>query len=154
MKIIKFNILLMILISLTAAGCDRIVFISDYDKTPDDTITVTPVNDPQLAKMILKSNEKAIEIPRDPFKPIYSAPSSGISPKKVEPIRNTFSDIYFIGMIKMDDQAVALLKIGEKRVTLKLNDQYRGYIIKDIDNNHIVFSNGENQITLKRGAKK
>ncbi len=129
-------------------------FMDDGKKAVNDPIIVTPVEDPQLAKLILKPNLKSIEIPRDPFKPIYGTPTSRSEAKKIEPIRNTFSDVYFIGMVKMDDQAIALLKIGEKKTMLKLNEQYRGFIVKEINNSHVVFSNGENQITLKRGAKK
>ncbi len=152
----KLNLLLLFLLTLAMAtsGCDKIAFMDDGKKSTDDTITVTPVEDPQLAKLILKPNLKSIEIPRDPFKPIYGTPVNRTDMKKIEPIRTTFSDVYFIGMVKMDNQAIALLKISEKKVMLKLNEQYRGFIVKEIDNVHIVFSNGENQITLKRGAKK
>ncbi len=154
MKNTAFAPLLFIFLIVTAIGCDRIAFISDGKKTTDDTITVTPVEDPQLAKLILKPNLKSIEIPRDPFKPIYISSVARVDTKKIEPIRTTFSDVYFVGMIKMDTAAIALLKVSEKKVMLKLNEQYRGFIVKEIDNSHIVFSNGENQITLKRGAKK
>lgn len=154
MKKLIFTPFIFTLLTLATIGCDRIAFISDGKKTTDDTITVTPVEDPQLAKMILKPNLKAIEIPRDPFKPLYTTAGNHIDTKKIEPIRTTFSDVYFIGMVKMDNQAIALLKVSEKKVMLKLNEQYRGFIVKEIDNAHIIFSNGENQITLKRGAKK
>lgn len=154
MKKIIFTPFLLTFLTLATIGCDRIAFISDGKKTTDDTITVTPVEDPQLAKMILKPNLKAIEIPRDPFKPIYTSSLTHVDAKKIEPIRTTFTDVYFVGMVKMDNQAIALLKVNEKKVMLKLNEQYRGFIVKEIDNAHIVFSNEENQITLKRGAKK
>ena len=144
----------LIIIALHTGGCDRIAFMDEGKKNIGDTITVTPVEDPQLAKLIIKPNQKTIEIPRDPFKPIYNTPVNGASVKKIEPIRNTFSDVYFIGMIKMDEQVIALLKISDKKVMLKLNEQYKGFIVKEIDIAHMIFSNGENQITLKRGAKK
>ncbi len=154
MKKLIFTPFIFTLLTLATIGCDRIAFINDGKKSTDDTITVTPVEDPQLAKLILKPNLKTIEIPRDPFKPIYTSSPSHVDAKKIEPIRTTFSDVYFVGMVKMDTQAIALLRVSEKKVMLKLNEQYRGFIVKEIDNTRIVFSNGENQITLKRGAKK
>ncbi len=154
MKKQNLTLILFFTFALYANGCDRITFMADDKKPAEDTITVTPVDDPQLAKLILKPNQRAIEIPRDPFKPIYVTPGKAADAKKIEPIRTTFSDIYFIGMVKMDDQAIALLKSGDKKIMLKLNEQYKGFILKEIDSVHAVFSNGENQITLKRGAKK
>lgn len=151
---LKLTTLFCITLTLAFSGCNRIAFINDGKKNNADTITVIPVEDPQLAKLILKPNQKSIEIPRDPFKPIYGQSNTKIDAKVIEPIRNTFSEIYFTGMIKMDNQAIALLKIGDKKMMLKLHEQYKGFIVKEIDNTHVVFSNGENQITLKRGAKK
>ncbi len=151
---LKLTTLFFVILTLTLSGCNRIAFMNDGKKNTADSITVIPVEDPQLAKLILKPNHKAIEIPRDPFKPIYGQANTKIDVKVIEPIRNTFSEIYFIGMIKMDNQAIALLKIGDKKMMLKLNEQYKGFIVKEIDNTHVIFSNGENQITLKRGAKK
>lgn len=146
----------LILFALTAAGCDGIAFMNDEHspKSDDNAIIVTPVDDPQLAKLILKPSPKSVEIPRDPFKPIYSPTVSKSDIKKAEPVRAQFSDLYFIGMIKMDDQSIALLKLGEKKLMVKLNEQYKGYILKDISNTQVVFSDGQTQITLKRGAKK
>lgn len=151
---LKLLTLFFVTLTFTLSGCNRIAFMNDGKKNNIDTITVVPVEDPQLAKLILKPNHKAIEIPRDPFKPIYGQSTPKIDNKVIEPIRNTFSEIYFIGMIKMENQAIALLKIGNKRMMLKLNEQYKGFIVQEIENTHVVFSNGENQITLKRGAKK
>lgn len=155
MKMTNLHIFLLMTIALCAAGCDGISFMNDQDVKHDDSaIVVTPVDDPQLAKLILKPNPKSVEIPRDPFKPIYTVSPSHSEVKKVEPIRAQFSDLFFIGMIKMDDQAIALLKLGEKKMMLKLNEQYKGFIVKEITNTQVVFSDGQTQITLKRGAKK
>jgi hypothetical protein len=142
-------------LALTAAGCDGIAFMHDgRSKRTDDVITVTPVDDPQLAKLILKPSPKSVQIPRDPFKPIYSTSTNRSEIKRAEPIRAQFSDLYFIGMIKMDSQAIALLKLGEKKLMLKLNEQYKGFVIKEISNTQVIFSDGQTQITLKRGVKK
>jgi len=155
MKITSLNITFLLLIALTAAGCDGIAFMNDNAPKPDDNaIVVTPVDDPQLAKLILKPNPRSVEIPRDPFKPIYTVSPGHTEAKKVEPIRAQFSDLFFIGMVKMDDQAIALLKLGDKKVMLKLNEQYKGFMLKDISNTQVVFSDGQTQITLKRGGKK
>lgn len=154
MKTSSCTVLILTSFVFAIVGCDRIAFISDTKQSAENTMTVTPVDDPQLAKLILKPNIKSIEIPRDPFKPIYTTSPHRVDTKKIEPIRTTFSDVYFIGMVRMDNQAIALVKVNEKKVMLKLNEQYRGFIVKDINNANIVFSNGENQITLKRGAKK
>lgn len=148
----KFTLLFL---ALTAAGCDGIAFMNDgRSKADENAIVVTPVDDPQLAKLILKPNPKSIQIPRDPFKPIYTPSGAHTDAKKAEPIRAQFSDLFFIGMVKMDNQAIALLKIGEKKLMLKLNEQYKGFMVKDITNTQVVFSDGQTQITLKRGVKK
>lgn len=154
MKKHKLAVFLFFAFVLSSSGCEKIAFMDDGKKNDNDPIIVTPVEDPQLAKLILKPSLKSIEIPRDPFKPIYGATVKPSDTKKIEPIRTTFTDVYFIGMVKMDNQAIALLKVGEKKIMLKLNEQYRGFMVKEIENNQIIFSNGENQITLKRGAKK
>jgi len=146
---------ILLFIALTAAGCDGLTFMNDgREKRDENAIVVTPVDDPQLAKLILKPNPKTVEIPRDPFKPIYTTSSNHADAKKAEPIRAQFSDLFFIGMVKMDNQAIALLKMGEKKLMLKLNEQYKGFIVKDISNTQVVFSDGQTQITLKRGVKK
>ncbi len=143
-----------IILTVMVSGCDQINFMDEGKKDPVDTITITPIEDPQLAKLIIKPNEKSIEIPRDPFKPIYTASVTPVEAKKIAPIRNSFSDVYFIGMIKMDNKSIALLKVGDKKVMVKLDEQYKDFILKEVDITHVTFSNGENQITLKRGAKK
>lgn len=155
MKTYKLQIIFLFFLTLTAAGCDGISFMNDdQPKHDENAIVVTPVDDPQLAKLILKPNPKSIEIPRDPFKPIYTPSVNHADVKKTEPIRAQFSDLFFIGMVKMDSQAIALLKVGEKKLMLKLNEQYKGFIVKDISNTQVVFSDGQTQITLKRGVKK
>ncbi len=155
MKMTSLNIIFLLFISLAVSGCDGITFMNDSAPQHDDNaIVVTPVDDPQLAKLILKPNPKSVEIPRDPFKPIYTVSPGHAEAKKVEPIRAQFSDLFFIGMIKMDEQAIALLKLGDKKLMLKLNEQYKGFMVKDISNTQVVFSDGQTQITLKRGVKK
>ncbi|MCB9771850.1 MAG: hypothetical protein H6754_04815 [Candidatus Omnitrophica bacterium] len=145
--------LLFVICLLSVIGCERIAFMDDK-KSDENVIIVTPVEDPQLAKLIIKPNQKAIQIPRDPFKPIYTNSKNKTDPKKIGPIRTQFSDIYFIGMVKMDQESIALLKNGDKKLMLKVNEQYKGYIVKEINNTRVVFSDGQNQITLKRGGKK
>ncbi len=121
---------------------------------PDSNLTVTIVDDPQLAKLILKPQQRAVPVSRDPFKPLYEWSSKRADAKTIEPVKQQFNNLSYIGMIKMGEQAVALFKAGEKRLMLKTNGQYKGYILTEISGAQVIFSDGATQITLKRGTKK
>ena len=143
---------LLILFCVGASGCDGMNDPAKND--PDSNITVAPVDDPQLAKLILKPRQKAINVSRDPFKPLMDWNDKRNDAKVMAPVKQQFSDLTFIGMIKMGDQAIALLKSGDKKTMLKNNAAYKGFIVIEITNSQVTFSDGVTQITLRRGAKK
>lgn len=155
----KNNFLLALVFCLAAilglSGCDGISFMTDKSKNDQDSLlTVIPVDDPQLAKLILKPQQRPVKVSRDPFKPIYEWNDKRVEAKIVEPVKQRFDDLTYIGMMKMDTQSIALLKTKDKKVMLKMNEQFRGYIVTEISNTQIVLSDGVAKITLKRGTKK
>jgi len=152
MKIMNALLILLIVFSVAAIGCDGNPVSKKED--PDSNITVAAVDDPQLAELILKPAQGSVNVSRDPFKPLNDWSAKQSETKMIEPVKQKFNNLNFTGMIKMDDQAIALLKDGEKRIMLKINEKYKGFVLTTVANDQVMFSDGATQITLKRGTKK
>lgn len=132
-------------------GCDKIAKLTvvEEQKPVEAVVLVPRVNSPQLAKLILKPQRTKLDVSKDPFKPLYVETSSTGSS---DAVRIGASDIVFLGVIKSDNQYLALLKSNAKKGIYRINDKIASFTIEAIQNDKVILNDGIQTITLKRGT--
>ena len=123
-------------------------FIQNSDQTFENTTVST--QDIELAKMILKPAPANIDISRDPFQPLVEQDWSQTEEAQAN-LRKQLANIQLIGVIKIDNNYLALIDSDSKRKLYKVNDVFMNYTIEKIQMDHIILSDGDSKITLKRG---
>jgi len=123
--------------------------------TPAAKPGIEYVQNPQLAEMILKPKGKQLLVSRDPFKPIFTKEEMGY-PDFMDVATNqgpnlSTNDIVLVGVARMDHEYQALIKYHDKSGVFKVEDKVENYVIKDINLDRIVLTDGNQDIIKKRG---
>ncbi len=113
------------------------------------------VDDLNLAKLLLKPNKADIQVSRDPFEPlIKEEPKNTKVMVRKKPRTNEMRQYKFLGVAKVNNEYVAYLKNGAVKGTFRKDDKVKDYTITEIGPNQVTLSNGDQTVTLKRGASK
>jgi len=137
-----------------SGGCEKIVQqFFPHKKQPEATLkpAIQRIENPELAKLILKPQRPKLDVSRDPFQPLVSSDQMLWVQGDGE---YALGEWKFIGMVRMDDEFWAYLRSDTQKGTFKVNDKIKDYTIEEIQKDRVVFNNGEKTITLKRGMTK
>jgi len=151
----QLSVIILGLLLFVIVGCDDLrtdVSTSVPPPPSKPLITVNRVDNPVLAKLILKPSREKINIERDPFQPLLlnqDAPDVALPAPTPD-----FADWQVVGIIKSEDQYTVLLKNKKGRGVYRVNDKIQNFTIVSIDENQVVLSNGKNKVTMKRGGVK
>ena len=144
-----------LILCLATTGCNQAEKVLSARKKKKDTMqadTMPKVNNSDLAKIILTREKVKLDISRDPFTPIRQSSGSSDAQETswgTEDVRN----FKFKGVSKIGDQYIAFLQNGSKKGAFRLQDTIGEYVIKKIDADSVVLSNGVQEVTLKRGDR-
>lgn len=149
-----------IFVTFALTGCDQAtVLIGQWtgkrQAVIDNSASVkaVPVDDVQLAKIILKPKRHKLTITRDPFEPL-------IKPKNFDATRNAVDQhqlndelkgMQYVGLVKVGDSFSALIRTDSKKGVYKVNDQVGQLTITAIEEGSITFIQGSKTYKLKRG---
>ena len=111
---------------------------------------VNAVTSEELAQVILKPKPLDIQVPRDPFRPLFSQVGSDGSVRS--PIAGEM-DIAYVGVIKIGEEYFALLRYGDKKGVFKLNDQINSLKITEIREDYVMLQHDQQSIKIKRGEQ-
>lgn len=155
-------ILIVFFLGTSFAGCDFYRDIGKnflFPKTPSpevtETKTVSPAEECELAKLILKREKKPISIKKDPFEPLIrpkEGPGSGAAPgQTVEASDELIVDsVEFVGVGGMGDKVGVLLRSPVKKGLFFVNDEFQGLTIIDITENEVTVKKGQKTYKIKR----
>ena len=142
---------LAIVTGLTTAGCDQMVNQILYGNRPKPVVkapAIQKIKSPELAQQILHPVKHELDVTKDPFRPLIE--KQLLTSDQSKEIYNP-SDLEFIGVIKMQEEYMALLKVNAKKELFRVHDKIKNYTIEDIQHDRVVLNNGTKSITLKRG---
>ncbi len=116
------------------------------------------VDNPQLAKVILRSEKKPLQIIKDPFKPILSKtptfmPGQENTQAPSESGQTEAQDVILIGVVKMEDEFRAYVKTGSKLDVYKVQDKIGPYTVLSINIDQMVLQIGDTQRVVKNRGK-
>ena len=147
------KIAVIILAVAVCSGCDLV----KVKKQPKPVVTkpsLEKIDDDRLAKLILKPKKAAIDVNRDPFRPLIQeekrVPVFAGIPQHGQDLKR----FKFLGVFKENDEYVAFLKNGKKKGTYRKDDKVKDFTITKIGPNEVILTNGEQTVTLKRGESK
>lgn len=120
---------------------------------------VEKIDSLELAKIILKPEIKEFKITRDPFSPLITKEMVEEARKKKgelgSPVASdeAMNDVFVMGVIKIDDEFRANIKVGNKTAMYKKDAEIRGFLIDSIDVERVVFKSGKKEVIKQRGKK-
>jgi hypothetical protein len=131
-----------ILVAVLSAGYLSADVMAQVQKLP-----IEYVQSLDQARDILKPQGKPLIITKDPFKPIIMPAKKGIIAKPVD----ILSDVKVLGIVKLDDDYRAFIRVGTKERVVSLQDTVRKFTIIDINMEQVVFKSGNRTVIKKRG---
>jgi hypothetical protein len=150
----KFNLLVCALFLVTI-GCDpsrvpltKKPVVSD---TTDDPL-IERIKTPQLARMILKPQKAELKVSRDPFTPLFTSKEEAkANSPQVNETASPIEDLIFLGVVRMNEEYLALLKDNLKKGLFRVNEKVKDFTITDIQEDEVTLNNGVRTIKIKRG---
>jgi len=149
----RYIFIILLILSLSAGGCDQLESVSPSkrQKTNEPVSSIDQVESLEFAKLILKPKRHKLDVSKDPFKPLITNETPPLQEVKgVESLEG----LKFVGVIRMNDEYLVLLKTNSEKGVFKLRDKIKNYIIEDIQPDRVKLSNGVRSVILKRGAEK
>lgn len=151
-ELLLHTVVLVICLSFTGCSEPKEVVVTP---TENKEKALEYVQNPELAKVILKPQQKKLSIAKDPFKPImqYFMGVGGQEAKKngLPTGKSGAEDVIFIGVVKMGDDARVFLKTADKSGVFKVQDKVGKYTLDSIGLNQIVLKFGDVVVIKKRG---
>lgn len=151
-----------VLVALT--GCDQITGMMNFKSkkhqqnaaavNPNAVSAAAPIEDVQLAQIILKPKRHKLTITRDPFEPLIKSKGSNGIGRSIEQLKeaDALKDMQYLGMVKVGADTSALIKTQDKKEVYKVNDQVNHLTITAIEEDVITFTQGSKTFKLKRGV--
>ena len=141
------------LVTGICSGCD-LVNVKPEPKPLVTRPTIDKIEDEGLAKLILKPKKVAIDVTRDPFRPLIQEEKRNPVFAEIPQHGQDLKRFKFLGVFKENDEYVAFLKNGKKKGTYRKDDKVKDFTITKIGPNEVILTNGEQTVTLKRGESK
>ena len=143
----------------TLTGCDKLTAMINHKAANQQAIpetaaavSATPVEDVQLAKIILKPKRHKLTITRDPFEPLIKPKNFDATSRSIEQQQNDdLKGMQYVGLVKVGDTISALIKTGTDKGVYKVNEQVNHLTITAIEESSITFIQGSKTFKLKRG---
>lgn len=149
--------MILICLAFIATGCGNTeqAKIKKVNQAQIDYINSLRVNDEDLAKMILKPKKETIDVSRDPFTPLgqqFNQPLQQVVVAEDDAARE-IKKYKFEGVAKMGEEYIAFLQSGKNKGAFRIKDDVIGFKIKNINENEITLTNGEEIVTLRRSER-
>lgn len=149
----KNFIYIALVLSVCTSGCDLV-----KSKTKKQPAVIKPslkkVDDLDLAKILLKPKKADIQVSRDPFEPLVKAKKKKAITRIKKLDNQEMQQYRFLGVARVDNEYVAYLKNGPVKGTYRKDDKVKDFTITEIGPDEVILFNGDQTITLKRGASK
>jgi len=153
----KTKLLIIMMFAVAVGGCDQIdSLVLKTTKSKRDVKKVEKkIESADLAKIILKPKKRKMTVQKDPFKPILYQSHHSTAKKKSRKFHDASSikDFKFVGVVKVNNEYLALLKKGNERGIFRKNDKVKNFTVTRIKDDRVILSNGIQTITLKRGSE-
>ena len=155
-------ILLVFVVQISLAGCDfngigKNLGLKKSKSPAANETKPTIVEDFELAKLILKRENKPITIKRDPFMPLIKPPGVAPAVARAKTPANgeddSLASVEFLGVGRMDENVGALLRSPTARGLFFINDTFRGFTLMAINEKEVSLKKGETIYTLRRRNK-
>lgn len=162
LKIQNKIILPVLLVSFACSGCDAYINFFKMMKNKQrrkeqqvleqQTPALPPVENVDLAKMLLKPKRQRIYVNRDPFKPLFVGVKTEAKDEKKEElsIEAILNQLDFMGVVKMGDRFTALIRNEKGKNVYIAGDKINELTIVEIKEDHIILKKGDKNYTLNR----
>ncbi len=149
---------------VTLTGCDQLSGMTNFKSkkhqqntaavNPNAVSAASPIEDVQLAQIILKPKRHKLTITRDPFEPLIKSKGSDGIGRSIEQLKeaDALKGMQYLGMVKVGEDTSALIKTQDKKEVYKVNDQVNHLTITAIEEDVITFTQGSKTFKLKRGV--
>lgn len=148
-----FIFLIIALFLLT--GCSNGGTLSSKGRAETVTDAVVVVDNLELAKSILKPKKSDLDVSRDPFKPLVVKTTEmkvdAVTVPEVPDIDvMSIESMKYLGRVRSDDENAAFLKSNKDKGLYRVDDRIKDFVVREILDDKVIFSNGKREITLRR----